>query len=344
MKKYNQMIYHQGNCLNRKKTYPRECRLCITACPHDAISDQKDITLEKCTECGLCMAVCPSDGFVDRDMRNLGAYIMESDACILNCPMAQPGGYEIACLGMLDADAWKALVLLADHKEVRIVIGDCTSCHDLKASENSRNRYEEIISQWPDHSGISIDTVPDGEGTERDNSQQAKRLMAKRAKNGVKNSVREFSREKIRSVFPAIEADEAYPIPKTREWLIDTLRLHPDKKIPFRAITADSNCNSCGVCARICPQQALELRQSGNKTLLVYEPNKCVQCGRCVDICGSRVLRLENRQLTLKYLLGKILLCEANSYYCSQCGKKIFTDTESGMCAACTVKSTKEPL
>lgn len=310
MKKYNQMIYHNGNCLNQKKTFPRECRRCITACPHNAINDQKEIILEKCTECGVCMAVCPSDGFIDRDMRHLGAYFSESESCVLNCPMAEPCGYEIACLGMFDGDAWKALMLKAVTKKVRIVIGDCACCNDHKASEFSRSLLEETAAQWPGHPVITIDIVPAAEGSERVNNPQNKKLFDRRSEKGIKNSVREFGMDKLRAAFPAIEADDVYPIPKTREWLIDALRLLPDSKVPFLAIAANNNCSGCGVCTRICPQQALELRRRDDKILLVYEPYKCVQCGRCVDICGSRVLRLENRQLTLKFLTGKILLCE----------------------------------
>ncbi|UWG99033.1 4Fe-4S binding protein [Dehalobacter sp. DCM] len=345
MKKYNQMLYHRGNCLNLKKTYPRECRLCIQTCPHNAISEQKDINLDKCTECGVCMAVCPSDGFVDRDMRQIGAYIQESESCVLNCPMAEPWGYEIACIGMLDKDALTALMLMSGIKNVRILTGDCMTCTDRKASEISRQTIEDIAAQWPDYPKITIEKVPTGQGDAHGQKEPVKKPLLARPKKSIRNTVREFGMEKLRTAFPAIESDDVYAVPKTREWLIETLRRHPDQtmKVPIKVISANNQCSGCGVCTRICPQQALGFRQKGNRKLLVYEPSQCVQCGRCIDICGSRVLRFENRPLTLQFLTGKVLLCEADSYHCSRCGKQIYTNTESELCAACAAtESAKE--
>ena len=84
------MIYQSKNCINIKKPYPKECRLCIQHCPHAAISDSKDIAEDKCTECGVCMAVCPSDGILDKDMDKLGDYLLNSDMITLNCPLPEP--------------------------------------------------------------------------------------------------------------------------------------------------------------------------------------------------------------------------------------------------------------
>ncbi len=339
MKKYNQMLYHPDNCLNKKKPYPRECRLCIEACPHKSIGDKKEISIESCTECGVCMAVCPSDGFVDRDMKNLGEYLLENGNCVLNCPMAAPAGYEIACLGMLDRDAWTVLMLLAESKQVRILTGDCSNCQDKQAAAVSQRFYLEVSQQWMDHPGLKLEILPAEEGA-AESDYGPGRFARGRSKKGLKNRLREFGKDRIKAAFPAIEAEESYTIPRTRQWLAETLKQKPNKKVPFQAIRYTDQCNGCGVCTKICPQQALTLKQKENKMLLIYEPLQCVQCGRCVDICGSRALSFAYLMFPFKFLAGKVIVGEANSYYCRECGKQIFIDTDSGLCAACAAHST----
>ena len=140
-----QIVYHNGNCLNTKKTFVRPCRLCTDACPHQAISEYRQFDTKRCTECGACMAVCPSDGFADQTLDHLRGYLFsEEKDLVLNCPLAVPRGYEISCLGMLDRDAWLVLLLLAAAKPVTIMTGKCGDCPDCLACEASVQRFVKI--------------------------------------------------------------------------------------------------------------------------------------------------------------------------------------------------------
>ncbi len=336
----NQILFHSGNCLNLKKPYPRECRLCIQFCPHDAINEKKEINKEKCTECGVCMNVCPSDGFVDKDMDNLGQYLFESEKIILNCPIAQAEGYEIACLGMLDRDAWTTIMLLADSKEVKILTGDCGNCDDRQACAVSVASLKELLQAWPNHPQIKIEIAP---ATIESEIQAA---TSQNDKKDAKNSLiqaRELlslrqGKAKIKSLLPGIEAEETYHTPKTRQWFAEALKNNPEKKIPYKAIKADEKCTSCGVCAKICPQGALEQVQKDGKIRLIYEPAKCVQCDRCVDICGPKALRFEYVDFSHRFLTGKILLIETVARFCTKCGKQIFHNIEPQLCMPCAAK------
>ncbi len=49
-------------------------------------------------------------------------------------------------------------------------------------------------------------------------------------------------------------------------------------------------CCYCGGCVGVCPQNALELRE----TILVVDDNKCNKCGICVKFCPVGALALEN--------------------------------------------------
>ena len=63
-----------------------------------------------------------------------------------------------------------------------------------------------------------------------------------------------------------------------------------------RVVVVDSEaCRGCGLCARDCPAEALELeRVSREEYRLVYHPDRCAYCGQCADSCPHDVLDLTN--------------------------------------------------
>lgn len=332
-----QILFHPGNCLNLKKPYARECRECVLICPHQAISEKKDIALDKCTECGACMAVCPSDGMVDRDMNNLGEYILESGQLILNCPLAEPWGYEIACLGMLDRDGWSTLFLQARMKEVKLLTGDCGACEDKAACRLSVAVLKELLQVQTEQPNIRIE-IRSSSGDEEAGANYGANRALEKAVSKEDAGWRQKGQQKLKALLPGIEAEETYDLPKTRQWLAEALKKQPDHKTVFKALKARDNCTGCGVCTKICPQQALTLNDKEEKKALIYEPLNCVQCSRCVDVCGPKSLTLEYVSLSSKQLTGKILLLETVPVFCTSCGKQIFHKKEPSLCLACASK------
>lgn len=344
MKKYNDILFHQGNCLNYKKPFSQSCRICIQSCPHEAIRENKELDLEKCTECGICMAVCPSDGFVYRDMKNLCRYIFNSSEIVLNCPQTNAAGYEIPCLGIFDSDAWTAMLALKKKRNITVFIGDCSTCEDHQAALISRSVFENIKERWLNHSEITIKALPDGEDSSepkagkslvKNNDPRLNFTVRKRT------NLRKIGMEKLNALFPALEAEESYDIPLTRQWLKEVLEQDFTERFPFYALAANGDCIGCGVCAKICPKNALHQVRDNGKSRLIYEPLKCVQCGRCVRTCGLKVLRFQYFNFSHKYLTGKIFLHECQILYCEECGKQLFRRNDHNLCPAC---ASRQPL
>jgi len=344
-----QMVYHNGNCLNTKKSFARACKLCIEICPHQAISEYRQLKAKQCTECGACMAVCPSDGFVDRTMDKLHDYLFEGKDIVLNCPQAIPRGFEIPCLGMLDRDGWMILMLLAEEKSVTIMTGVCSECEDRQACATSVQAFKQVHVDWPDHATIRIQVRPDEEAVEPETKEGPKSVVLRVNLTGW----RQKSRDKIEEWLPSLAAEDTYTVPKYRQWLIEALEKKKDGKIPFRALSVEDSCTSCGVCAAICPQGALQKQEERNpdqsaedpakeekivSLRLILEPQKCVQCGRCVEICRPLALSFSLKSMSHRLLTGKILIHEGSPRYCSRCGKRIFDNTD--LCLAC---STSDP-
>lgn len=342
-----QIVYHNGNCLNTKKPFARTCKLCIESCPHQAISEYRQLDAKLCTECGACMAVCPSDGFVDQMMDKLYDYLVDTRDIVLNCPLAVPRGFEIPCLGIFDRDGWLTLMVLAKKKSVTIITGVCAECEDRRACAASVQAFKKVHEDWPEHASIGIQVRPDGETVESESEEEVK-LGARRVEiRGWKQK----SMKMIEQWLPALTADETYLLPKTRQWLLNVLEIYPEEKVPFRALTIGDSCTNCGVCVGICPQGALQKREEMNPVIddvdkedkilslrLILEPQKCVQCGRCMEICRPQALSFGTKLLSQRLLTGKILLHEGSPKYCIQCGKRIFDNKE-----LCLVCSTSNP-
>ncbi|CAA7602051.1 4Fe-4S ferredoxin-type, iron-sulphur binding domain protein [Acididesulfobacillus acetoxydans] len=329
----SQMLHHPYNCLNVKKPFARACRICIDACPHQAISEFRKLDPATCTECGVCMAACPSDGFVDRGSDGLHDYLFQAEEIVLNCPQAAPLGWEIPCLGLADRDLWLTLMLLARSKPVRILTGACAECEDRRACARSVEIFGQLHEEWPEHPFVQIQVKPDrGEEVVKPSLPGARRPA------GLKEW-RELGWKKVEGFLPGLAADETYDIPRTRQWLAEALEGCPEEEIPFQALFVGTSCTSCGVCTAICPQGALEKREKEGRVQLVLRPIQCVQCRRCVEICQSKALDFVLKPFSHRVLTGKILLHEGSPRYCGRCGKQIFDNSEPPLCIACATSA-----
>lgn len=52
------------------------------------------------------------------------------------------------------------------------------------------------------------------------------------------------------------------------------------------------NCDECGTCVSVCPENALSLGES-----LAVDEQKCTSCCRCVDVCPFGALSLLREDL-----------------------------------------------
>lgn len=62
-------------------------------------------------------------------------------------------------------------------------------------------------------------------------------------------------------------------------------------------------CTGCGVCARRCPQNAIEIKDN----ISVVDSSKCTLCGKCTDFCPKNAREYVGKKVTVDELMSEIL-------------------------------------
>ena len=66
-----------------------------------------------------------------------------------------------------------------------------------------------------------------------------------------------------------------YPYQEFKPWVLDFIEI-------------DNNCSQCGVCATVCPVDAIDLENSD-----LIEKEKCILCCACVKSCPEKALTVK---------------------------------------------------
>lgn len=120
--------------------------------------------------------------------------------------------------------------------------------------------------------------------------------------------------EKIRSIAPLIAQRQTLPVEKGPLWqrIIFTWLYHlAFSHVPEmdKSFYTDERCNSCGVCAKVCPASNIRLEEGKPRWL-----RKCEQCLACIQWCPRESIqygkktpqypRYHNPNVTLNDMIG----------------------------------------
>ncbi|MHB9146696.1 MAG: 4Fe-4S dicluster domain-containing protein [Symbiobacteriia bacterium] len=107
----------------------------------------------------------------------------------------------------------------------------------------------------------------------------------------------------------------------------------PDS-LPLTSWTVSLSCDGCGLCATLCPTEALQLEDQDGVRSLTFQPATCVDCGLCLRTCPQQALAREPLT-SLEPLLtaARETLWTAPQHQCPRCGQG-HTHPEA-LCSSC---------
>lgn len=93
--------------------------------------------------------------------------------------------------------------------------------------------------------------------------------------------------------------------------------------VPFGMVRIEaSRCTLCGACPECCPTGALELRENGDSSRLLFDHARCVACEGCVRVCPEAAVEME-RRLELSGFGSTAVLAQDQVARCQRCGAAI---------------------
>ncbi|MEM0093941.1 MAG: 4Fe-4S binding protein [Thermofilum sp.] len=94
-----------------------------------------------------------------------------------------------------------------------------------------------------------------------------------------------------------------------------------------RLLIDSSVCRGCGVCARVCPSNAVELVEGDAEIIVRVYHDKCIRCGECVEKCPYRALSF-SREFEHTSRTSLTVMAEARipAVRCGACGRLFISE------------------
>ena len=283
------------------------CQACVDACPSDAMrltGGRIRLNVPSCTACGACSAVCPTDALhmrrpSDEDYEAGLAEAKTSGELVFSCGYAaKKPGIRVNCAGSIEL-SYFLRAAAEGVRSVKLVCGDCAKCprrqKEMNLSETAQT-LGELAGEVGVPFGVSVERAP----KEVD-------LSRRRWFGGILRRAGSESAGKAVPLDPALAriADEPdRRVPDTRRRLLNSVKVFaaaaPEKTdgslaaALFAAPKADGDkCTACGICATVCPTEALRVSNISGSFMISCVKTHCVACGLCRDICFMKAITLE---------------------------------------------------
>ncbi|MFQ6134704.1 MAG: 4Fe-4S binding protein [Nitrososphaerales archaeon] len=337
-------------CCKAKKL----CSVCRENCVTDAIKidGRVEIDWSRCIKCGVCAAVCPTEVFEiqspsDNMILNTIGEASENERVVVECDFVNRSfqGEEkhtrsksrkitVPCIGRF-SETFLLQSILAGGDKIEFV--KCTS--DCSFSEG-RSVIEEMWHRT-DHLLKIFETSAQ---KDEQNAEHIKDVSERR------RLLRETGLQAIgillsQSTQRAESLSSSNKTPPHRAELIELAKRHTApsilidrEKMPFGSIKIDTEkCRLHGICASVCPTDALQFLEDNQGKELSFMYGLCVGCKACVYICPEGALEMDEKIDLVLLSSPRKAIMEKKYRLCTSCGKQftVKTGSDSSICPSC---------
>lgn len=263
------------HCVNRHQV-KHKCTICADVCPAKVYygKGSQKADFSNCENCNLCVAACPARCIASSSV-NVSSYLK-----LLRVPeetvFIGTRQYEGACHLRVDCFAalpWEFLACLGLYKKAVFLTAGLPEVMP-QAEEVWQKTLERLIfffGKEEFHKRFVCSEQPVYE----DGQQISRRDLFKKANDEIKSRISAFVpsesmmdgllyRYLLREALAAGEADKPFG------WVIPMI---------------SARCKGCGVCAKLCPQDAITVKREQGNFRIIFYPFLCNGCGLCQKTC-----------------------------------------------------------
>ncbi|MFC1754785.1 4Fe-4S binding protein [Thermoproteota archaeon] len=350
----NEISITSNRCIDERCKTKKLCNICQDNCVVDAINIDKKVEIDwsKCIRCGVCAAVCPTEVFeiqAPSDNKILTSIIGSSkdEYTVIECNFVNKKyhgnekrlknkGQKITvnCIGRF-SEMFLLQSILARGDRVNFVncTSDCSFVIGRKVIDEIWRRTDYFLKLFEKTSTIKKENIR----SIKDYNKQRRNVREIEIQDLSILLSQNRSSTKPSSVNKKMPPRRVEILELIGSYSGSSIRINR-KKMPFAEIKVSiEKCKLHGICASVCPTDALNFLESNQGVELNFRYGLCVGCGACTYICPEKALGIEKTidlsQLTLKHKT----IMEKKYLLCKSCGKhfSVKTGMNSSVCGFC---------
>lgn len=308
--------------LNKKKCINsvqrrQKCNLCEEYCTKKAISLEGEVTINKdvCSNCNICVSICPTGTMVPTFEVLEAQYnmITKYDDISIGCNKEEDAYFKVECLAVLP---WELLAYICLDNKIKLVNRSCESCNNSNLSKAFDNTLDKLKSFLGEelykekvvfiNNNIKIEAK---EYTRRDLFKMWKNESKRIATNIVPIK---FEENKNYRIYRSLLVKKVQNI----KGQIDS-----SNNYKWPVLEISDSCWGCGVCAKICPQRAIEIKNEKDKTRkFTHNYTRCTHCGLCKTVCLDKAITTVIKEKNIEEIVS---VYNVSSSVCVSCNDPI---------------------
>lgn len=356
-----------SRCLNQLHNGV-ECQHCVNHCPGEALVLSKHeiyLIQDKCLGCGLCFSDCPTQVFTSKqwDETTIVAKVKEQGAeetqffCghhstpYLAKEEKDKAAIQVpTCLSSVSKGAWYEVGLLT---EVELRLDECEKC-SMKSSLARLSIAVKTAMEWLNASGhpAEFSYIVTAEKAKRKKKLQAASCGLKITSRrdlflsllGQGNDSNTPDSPKRNSILEMRKKHNLNVLPDWHKRFAESYQNHFQEggsPAYWPSIKMKTDCVNCGMCARYCPTQALQITVEGKECTHSFVSGYCLDCRICMLACPTQSIIRERQVDQEPFEVKEIYKVPITE--CKRCAAHTFVN-EGNLCYWCAKEPNHEDL